>query len=186
MKTTQVITVVAVVLLLGAAAAASAQVTPQRLQLIGLCTPSSPAHPAEFSLPGLDGVPVDLRALKGKVVLLSFWASWCGPCKTEMPSMQRAYERLKGDGLEILAVDVMEDPGQAADFARQLKLSFPILTDSDETVGERYGVRALPTTYLLDRHGLVVARAVGGREWDRPETLAVLQDLLREDAPGTD
>jgi len=171
-------------LLVGAAAAAFAQVTPERLQQIGLRTPTAPSFPAEFQLPRLDGGTVTLGSLKGKVVLLSFWATWCGPCRVEMPSMQRVYDQLKDQGLEILAVNMMDDTTQAKAFVRELKLTFPIVADAGETVAARFAVRALPTTYLLDRRGRVIARAVGGREWDRPETISILRDLLQESPSG--
>ncbi len=97
-----------------------------------------------------------------------------------MPSMERMYSQLKGSGLEILAVDLMEDKGRVQSFARQLKLTFPILLDANGAVGAQYDARAIPTTYLVDRRGLVFARAVGAREWDTPEMLDLLRAVLRD------
>lgn len=163
-----------------AATGAVAETTPHRLKNLGLGVADKPLDPVEFELQSLEGPRVKLSSLKGKVAFLNFWATWCGPCRTEMPSMQRMYQQLRSEGLEILAVDLMEDKGTVRSFARQLKLTFPILLDSNGAVGGQYDARAIPTTYLVDRRGLVFARAVGAREWDTPEMLDLLRAILRD------
>lgn len=152
----------------------------QRLQSQGLGVPQKPLAAIDFELPDLNGNKVKLSSLKGKVVFLNFWATWCGPCRSEMPSMQRMYEKLRDEGLEILAVDLQEEKGLVGKFARELSLTFPILLDSSGAVGGQYNARAIPTTYLFDRKGFVVARAVGAREWDSSEMLETLRRVLRE------
>jgi thiol-disulfide isomerase/thioredoxin len=162
------------------AALLHAETLQQRMSRLGLAVAQKPVAPIEFELPDLAGKKVKLSSLKGKVVFLNFWATWCGPCRSEMPSMQRMYEELKGEGLEILAVDLQEEKGQVQSFAKELALNFPILLDSTGAVGAQYSARAIPTTYLFDRKGFIFARAVGARQWDTPEMLETLRRVLRE------
>ncbi|MGA2765600.1 MAG: TlpA disulfide reductase family protein [Spirochaetia bacterium] len=176
MKRNLVIFLGAVVL----AANVSAETAVQRMQGLGLAVASKPIDPIEFELQSLPGAPVKLSSLKGKVVFLNFWATWCGPCRSEMPSMQRMYESLRADGLEILAVNLMEDAPRVKGFAKELKLTFSILLDSNGRVGAQYNARAIPTTYLVDRRGLIFARAVGARQWDTPEMLDLLRGILKD------
>lgn len=133
-----------------------------------------------ISLPLLNGGKARLSSLKGKVVFLNLWATWCGPCRSEMPSMQRMCEKLKGEGLEIVAVDIQENRPQVQAFVTQLGLRFPIALDSDGTVAAQYNAAAIPTTYLFDRNGAIFARAVGARDWSTSEMLGLLQQVLRE------
>jgi len=117
----------------------------------------------DFTLPTLDGRPVNLRALEGRVVLINFWASWCPPCREEMPALQSVYAQHKPEhGLEILAVNQMEDPVIVVTFAELLGLTFPIPLDSDGAVSQRYQVRGIPTTFLVDRGGVIRDIVIGG------------------------
>ncbi len=170
----------AVVLLGFLPALVHAETLQQRMSQEGLWVPQKPMAPIDFELQDLSGWSVKLSSLKGKVVFLNFWATWCGPCRKEMPSMQRMYDKLKSEGLEILAVDLQEDKAQVRSFARELGLRFPILLDSTGAVGAQYNARAIPTTYLLDRKGFIVARMVGAREWDTPDMLETLRLLLKQ------
>jgi thiol-disulfide isomerase/thioredoxin len=111
-------------------------------------------------------------------VFLNFWATWCPPCRAEMPSMERLYQKLKGQGLVILAVDLQEDAKSVQKFVSQHKLTFPILLDSDGRIGGTYGARSIPTSYIVDRKGNVLGGTVGGREWDTPEMIAFFTRLL--------
>ncbi|OHD26383.1 MAG: hypothetical protein A2064_04810 [Spirochaetes bacterium GWB1_66_5] len=146
----------------------------------GVGTAPKPLDPIEFELQDLKGKYIKLSGLKGKVVFLNFWATWCGPCRTEMPSMQRLYEQLKDQGLEILAVDLQEDKTRVQSFVKELGLTFTVLLDTKGTVGAQYTARAIPTTYLLDRQGFVFARTVGAREWDTPEMLELFRRILKD------
>ena len=162
------------------AAFLTAETLQQRMTRQGLTVMQKPHPPIEFELQDLAGKNVKLSSLRGKVVFLNFWATWCGPCRSEMPSMQRMYEKLGGQGLEILAVDLQEGKDQVQSFARELGLRFPILLDSTGVVGAQYNARAIPTTYLFDRKGFIFARAVGAREWDTPEMLETFRRILAE------
>jgi thiol-disulfide isomerase/thioredoxin len=135
---------------------------------------------ADFTLPDIDGEPHALSDYRGRVVMLNFWATWCPPCRREMPSMQRLYAKYRDRGLVVVAVNQWEDEELVSEFIRHLSLApaFPILLDRENRVAETYGVQGLPTTYLLDRDGNIRFVAIGGREFDHPEVEALLEGLL--------
>ena len=141
--------------------------------------------PQDFSLPlALPPAPprmgnLSLSSLKGKVVFLNFWATWCGPCRDEMPSMEALYGSFKNKGLEILAVNLRESPKAALDFMRNNRLSFPTVLDTDGRVSGAYGIQAIPTSFLIDRDGQIIAKLVGSIDWDTPEIYAAFESLLR-------
>lgn len=139
------------------------------------------AKPAPaLNLKSLDGTPHDLAQLKGRVVLVNFWATWCPPCRREMPSMERLSQALKGEAFSVLAVDVGEDADAIDAFTTQLDAAptFPILLDTRSRVMQAWKVAGLPTTFLIDRQGRVVASAIGGREFDHPEMVETIRGLL--------
>jgi thiol-disulfide isomerase/thioredoxin len=137
-------------------------------------------NPTDFSLPLLNGENRKLSDLKGKVVFLNFWATWCGPCRAEMPAMEALHRRFKDRGLEILAVNCQEKREQAAAFMREGGLSFPVALDGSGQISGAYGIRAIPTTYILDRRGSVIARIVGSLNWEEPKILAAFEALLEQ------
>ncbi len=151
------------------------------LALVGLTLAQQPGHgltPVEgrplapnFVLLDLDGEPHRLSDYRGKVVIVNFWATWCPPCRAEMPSMQRAWERLEAQGVVMLGIDVGEDEETVFQFLADYPVEFPLLLDSESRVIEAWGVRGLPTTFVIDPEGRMVYRAVGGREWDDPQLL---------------
>lgn len=110
----------------------------------------------------LKGKTVSLSDYRGKVVLLTFWATWCEPCKKEMPEIQAAYERYEKDGLVVLAVNFGEKLDTASSFAHHGKLTFPILLDRRANIAERFGVVSLPVTFFIDQDGIIRERVVGG------------------------
>ena len=146
----------------------------------GFDVPAKSLESTDFSLESLGGGTLALSSLKGKIVFLNFWATWCGPCNIELPSMKAMYEKLKAKGLEIVAVDLMEDKKTVSDFVKAKKLPFTVLLDTDGRVGGLYGTEGIPTTFLIDRTGKILARKVGidGPAWDSPERLALLEKLL--------
>jgi thiol-disulfide isomerase/thioredoxin len=132
----------------------------------------------DFSLLSLAGETRTLSGLQGKVVFLNFWATWCPPCRAEMPSMQELYDKFKAQGLEILAVNVQEDAKTVSAFMKKNKLSFPVLLDGSGRIAQTYGVRGIPTSYLVDRNGYILGSIVGGKEWNTAETYAGFQKIL--------
>lgn len=126
----------------------------------------------DFKVQTMDGKEVNLSDYKGKKVFLNFWATWCPPCKAEMPHMQAFYEEQPED-VEILAVNLEESTEKAADFAKQYELTFPILMDADGTVAETYEVYTIPTTYVLNEDGTVHQKIVG------PMDELMMQELIK-------
>jgi thiol-disulfide isomerase/thioredoxin len=135
--------------------------------------------PVDFTLPLLDGKNQKLSDLKGKVVFLNFWATWCPPCRREMPSMESLYQRFKGQGLEVLAVDCQEGAQDVSAFMGRNKLSFPAALDESGEISGYYGIEAIPTTYLLDKSGKIIIRVVGSLNWNDPKIIAAFEALLK-------
>lgn len=139
----------------------------------------------DFALLSGEGKPVRLsRVLREKAVFLNFWATWCPPCREEMPSMERVYRDYRARGLEILAVSI--DAGDEATVAGGVKafmagltLTFPALLDPKMEVVRAYRLRGLPTTYLIDRNGVIRASVVGSSDWATPESRERLDELLK-------
>jgi cytochrome c biogenesis protein CcmG/thiol:disulfide interchange protein DsbE len=119
------------------------------------------AAPA-FTLRTLDGETVSLNDYRGKPVMVNFWATWCVPCREEMPLMENAYRAHRGDGLVVLAVNMQESEMQARGFVKELGLTYPILLDPDAVVARRYRVTGLPMTFFIGRDGRLRSIVVGG------------------------
>jgi peroxiredoxin len=154
---------------------------------LGIRRPAAPSEAPEFTLMGLEGRSAQLREFRGKLVLLNFWATWCTPCLHEMPSMERLYQTFKQTDFVLLAVS-MDRQGEEVTrpFVEHLKLTFPILLDRTSEVGRQYGVRGLPTSYLIDPDGRLIGAVIGAREWYRDEAKALIAGLLRQITPTAD
>ena len=137
---------------------------------------AEPAAAVDFNLASLDGKPVKLSELRGKVILLNFWATWCPPCKAEMPDLEALYrENADNHGLVVLGVDVEEEAELTRSFQKQYGLSFPLLPDTDGRVSNnRYFVRVLPTSYIIDRDGKV------RYQWSGQQTRAAMLARLEK------
>ena len=132
----------------------------------------------DFSLKNLDGDDISLSSYRGKLVFLNFWATWCGPCREEMPSMQALYDNLNEAGFEIVAVNLQESQRTVSKFINQNGYTFPVLLDSNGKVGGTYGARSIPTSYLIDTDGNAVGFIVGSRSWMEPEVKQTFNDWL--------
>jgi len=137
----------------------------------------------DFALPRLSGEALRLSSLRGRVVLVNFWATWCKPCEEEMPAMERLYRALEPEGLELLAVSVDDTREVVEAFQEERGLSFPILLDPERRVSRLYQTFRYPETLLVDRDGVVVERYVGPRDWDDPLYAERLRRLLDGGAP---
>ncbi len=134
----------------------------------------------DFLLPDLEGRSVRLSDFRGKkAVFLNFWATWCTPCRTEMPTMEQAYRGYRAKGLEILAVSIDTGPKETVQaFMRELNLTFPALLDPGMEVSGMYRVFGIPGSFLIDRQGVVRHVEIGFRDWTSPESREKLEKLL--------
>ena len=131
-----------------------------------------------LSLRGLEGGAYDLAAYRGKVVLINFWATWCEPCRLEMPSMQRLRDRLGSKGFTVLAVNVDEPEARVRQFLKQSGLDLTVLMDPNKTVTRSWGVRYLPVSFIVGPDGRVRYRLVGDLDWDSDTVVGVISQLL--------
>ena len=135
-------------------------------------------EPFDFSLQSLGGETTALSSLKGKIVILNFWATWCPPCRHEMPSMETLYLRYRDYEFEMLAVNLRERHDTVFQFIERYGYTFPVLFDQDGRVGSRYGVEAIPTSFIIDKEGKIAGRIVGSIYWDTPQMFALFDALL--------
>src|SRR6058998_2433596 len=133
------------------------------LGLLGMAgrPPLVGAPAPEIALRDLQGQEVGLSDLHGKIVLLNFWATWCKPCKEEMPAMQASYDKLRSEGFVVLAVNELEDAARVAEHLRTHGHTFLVVMDHDNRIANRYGVVGLPASFLIDRQGIVRERVSG-------------------------
>ena len=150
------------------------------LDLVGYASRAAPPH---FSSSTIDTRRVSMRDLRGKVVLMNFWASWCAECRPEMPVLEQLHRELAPQGLAVIGINAREEQGAVRRYANELGLSFPLVLDPDGKINAQYGVVGLPTTFLVGQDGRVVALAVGPREWASTPARALIQALLAEPAP---
>ncbi len=114
-----------------------------------------------FELQNLDGQSVSLNDLKGKPVLINFWATWCGPCVSEMPYIQEIYDEWSGKGLILLAINIGDSSSEAEQFLQNHNLSLPVLLDTGKVVARRYNIRGIPTTFFIDKDGIIQEKIIG-------------------------
>lgn len=133
----------------------------------------------KFELQGPQGTVYRLADFRGQPLIVNFWATWCPPCRAEMPSMQRAWEQLEPEGIGVIAINVGEDAQAVQDFVEQVPVSFPLPMDPDSSVTQRWPLRGLPTTFVVSPDGQLVYKATGEREWDDPALLDKVRALKR-------
>ena len=146
--------------------------------------PLKEGRPApDFTFPDLDGRKVSLSDFRGKVVLVNIWATWCPPCRDEMPSMQKLYERFKGENFELLAVSIDAEGHKAvAPFMRKMNLTFPALLDPKEKIRSLYQITGVPESFIIDKNGILVQRIIGPLDWSTPKVFSFFENLLQK--PG--
>ena len=149
------------------------------LKQLDLMKPARAKLAEDFTLPTPAGGSFRLSEQRGKVVLVNFWATWCPPCLEEMPAMERLWRRHKDAGFVLVAISLDTDPKKVPPFVSARKFSFPIALDPKMGVGEKYGVRALPSSFMLDRDGTVAGVALGPRAWDDGAAHGLVQAMLR-------
>lgn len=134
----------------------------------------------DFTLKSLEGSNLRLEEYRGQVVLLNFWASWCGPCRQEMPLLDRLHHRYEDTGFAVLGVNVEGEPGPAQEIVDKTNVTFPILIDDGQKVSEMYNLQAMPSTVVIDRDGVVRYIHLGYKPGDEAKYVEVVKKLIRE------
>jgi thiol-disulfide isomerase/thioredoxin len=153
------------------------------LGALDLAAPATHAAPPPFAARTLDGAPVSLDGLRGRVLLIAFWTTWCPPCRQEMAHFEHLHREFGPAGLSVLAVNAYEDADAVTAFGRELQLSLPLLLDPEGDLLRTYAVIGLPTTLLVARDGRTVGRAVGARDWGGNTARSLVRTLLAEPLP---
>lgn len=135
----------------------------------------------DFTLNDLSGSPVSLSDFKGTVVFLNFWAIWCGPCRSEIPSMQKLYEEMLDEGFVFLAVNIGESKEDVSAFAEKAGITFPVLLDTTREVAKTYGASGIPMTWIIDTNGFIVGAAQGARSWNTSAVKEAIQYMLNRE-----
>jgi thiol-disulfide isomerase/thioredoxin len=159
---------------------APASVADDYFKKLGIERPGKVIRAPSFALDDLSAKRVSLKDLRGKVVFLNFWATWCVPCRQEMPTMEKLQREMKEQGLEVVAINIRESKREVQKFIGELGLTFQVLLDKDGKVSEEYGAWAIPLSYFINRKGEFVGKVDGPREWDGREAKAFFLHLLRE------
>ena len=146
--------------------------------------PKTPTVGPDFELKDLAGKQLTLKELRGKVVFLNFWATWCPPCIEEMPAMERLHQELQKDGLVILAINFQEGPERVQEFFAKHNFTFTALLDRDGKVSELYQAWALPVSVIINKRGELAARAMGSKAWDSQEAHQFFKQLLAKEPRG--
>lgn len=133
-----------------------------------------------FTLVDRQGKTWTLSELKGQVVFVNFWATWCPPCREEMPSMQKLYKMLPKDNFKMLAILNKDDPALADSFAKKHDLTMPIINDQDNTLGAAYGLTGLPETFIVDKQGILREKFIGLAQWDSPIHVQMLMKYINQ------
>lgn len=156
-----------------------------RLTSLGIIPWTPPSLAMDFALKDVEGKPVRLGHFRGKVVLLNFEATWCPSCQAQAPKLEQLHRQMQGKDFVLLSVHLRERSKSVKAFRRDHGMSFPAVIDADGNVSERYGVQFIPTTYLIDRAGMIVGRAVGPKAWDSQEAKELMLSLIDQPPPGT-
>jgi len=145
---------------------------------VGILKIAQISQPVEIQLKDVFGNTVSLSYFRGNVVFLNFWATWCPPCVIEMPSMQKLHRRFKDKNFVMVAINSQETDARVKSFFDKYKLSFTALLDSSGEVGTWFDVNAFPTTFVIDKEGRIIGRALGPREWDSQASVALFDYLI--------
>lgn len=147
---------------------------------LGIEKPEKAIRAPDFNLEDLHGRRLGLKGLRGKVVFLNFWATWCIPCRQEMLTMEKLHREFKEHGLEVVAVNFREGKKEIRKFFDELGLTFTALLDKEGKVSEEYGAWSIPVSYFINRNGEFMGKVMGSREWDSSEAKTFFRGLLAE------
>ncbi len=133
----------------------------------------------DFSLTDINGAQVNLKDFQGKIIMLNFWASWCPPCREEMPSMEAFYSKMKGRNFEMLAVNIQENESTVKNFLQKNRYTFPVLMDLEGVAAQKYKIRSIPTTFIIDSKGKIAGVFTGSRDWNSANVLKAFTEITR-------
>ncbi len=138
--------------------------------------------PVEIRLNDADGRAVSLSDLRGKIVFLNFWTTWCPTCRIEMPSMEKLHQKFKDGDFAMVTINLQESAARVKEFFKEFKLTFTALLDTGGQAGIMFGINQIPTTYILDKKGRIIGKALGPREWDSQKSTALFEHLTNRQA----
>lgn len=141
--------------------------------------------PVEIRLKDLNGRPVRLSDFRGKIVFLNFWTTWCYDCRIEMPVMEKLHQKFKNKNFAMVTINLQESVSQVKQFFKDYKLTFTALLDSDGEVGAHFRINAIPTTFILDREGIIIGKVFGPRKWDGKKAFALFEHLTNRSVAMT-
>ena len=148
------------------------------LKTFGFYKPPFTLPVEEIVLFDLNQKPVKLSEYKGAILFLNFWATWCPPCREEMPDMQKLYDRYKTERFKMIAVSIKDSPVQVMEFFKENRLSFTALLDPRGDAGKKFGINSIPTTFILDKNGHIMGRAIGPRDWAGKKAHTLFKHLV--------
>ena len=143
------------------------------------------ALPVEIRLNDLNGRPVSLSDFRGKIVFLNFWTTWCYACRIEMPDMEKLHQKLKNKDFAMVTINLQETVSQVKQFFKDFKLTFTALLDSDGEVGAHFRITAIPTTFILNKQGIIIGKVTGPRNWDGKKAFALFEHLTNRSVTTT-
>ena len=143
------------------------------------------ADPVEIQLKDQNGRLTSLSEFRGKVVFINFWTTWCLACVIEMPSMEKLHQKFKDKDFVMVGINLQESEATILKFFKEQKLTFTTLLDSTGEVGTAFRIRGIPTTFILDKKGVIIGRALGPREWDSRDSFALFEYLADSDLAGS-
>ncbi len=148
-----------------------------RLEKLGFYVFDKPSRPADFTVETVGGKLARRSSLKGNIVLLNFWATWCPPCKDEIPSIENLASTMKGKNFTVMAVSIGETRATVSSFISERKMNYPVYLDPKRSLVAEYASRGIPTTYVLDKNGDFIAAVIGGIKYDSPESISLFSEL---------
>ncbi len=151
----------------------------KKLKALGIIKISGITPPANDILLDMEGNKVRLSDFKGKIVFLNFWATWCPPCVYEMPDMEKLHQTLGNKDFIVVAINLRESSKKVAKFLQKHNLSFKVLLDQKSKLGRTFGIRTIPTTFVLDKNGNLIGKASGVRDWDGKESTDLFKYLIK-------
>ena len=141
--------------------------------------------PLEIKLEDPNGRPISLSEFRGKIVFINFWTTWCLACVIEMPSMEKLHQTFKDKDFVMVAINLQESASRVKQFYKEYKLTFTTLLDTTGDVGAGLGIRSIPTTFILDKNGRIIGKALGPREWEGKKSIALFEYLTDSYVAGT-